>query len=285
EGADALELDIRLTADGVPVLLHDPNTSRVADRGLWVHQSTLAQLSELDLGSWHPVHSTPETLMTLRSFLVMAEAYPEVRLFLETKHPVLGRDRAAQALLDAHHHFGMSRQAPGARRRAGRAGAARRATVLRDGAAGTGRDLTRRHDELLGPRRAPVPQDRARDPRGAAARAPERAQVVARRRVRGAAHGAEYRGAARAAVARRVLAVPGDGHLLLDGRRPGGSGPLPRPRRRLGGHQRARPGVAGARRRCTVSWGPWEDGIAIMSPSPAANARPRSPRVRPSGRN
>ncbi|HJC29122.1 MAG TPA: glycerophosphodiester phosphodiesterase [Candidatus Dietzia intestinipullorum] len=118
EGADALELDIRLTADGVPVLLHDPNTSRVADRGLWVHQSTLAQLSELDLGSWHPVHRTPEPLMTLRSFLVMAEAYPEVRLFLETKHPVPGGGRVEQALLDELRYFGMERPAPGATSRA-----------------------------------------------------------------------------------------------------------------------------------------------------------------------
>ena len=88
QGAEALEVDVRLTADGVPVLLHDRRTTRVGDKEMWVHSSTLDQLSDLDVGSWHPVHRSPEPVLTLRSFLVMAEAYPDVKLFLETKHPV-----------------------------------------------------------------------------------------------------------------------------------------------------------------------------------------------------
>ena len=47
QGAEALEVDVRLTSDGVPVLLHDPRTTRVADRDLWVHASTLEQISAL----------------------------------------------------------------------------------------------------------------------------------------------------------------------------------------------------------------------------------------------
>lgn len=106
-----MEVDVRLTSDGVPVLLHDPLTSRVGDRSLWVHNTSLAELSTLDVGSWHPVHRTPEPLMTLRSLLVMAEAYPHVKLFLETKHPVPSGGQVEAVLRDELHYFGMDRPA------------------------------------------------------------------------------------------------------------------------------------------------------------------------------
>lgn len=118
QGAEALELDVRLTADGVPVLLHDPRTGRVADRDLRVHSSTLDELSALDVGSWHPSHHTSEPPLTLRSLLVMAEAYPEVKLFLETKHPVPSGGRVEAVLRDELRYFGLDRPAEFARSRA-----------------------------------------------------------------------------------------------------------------------------------------------------------------------
>ena len=118
QGAEALEVDIRLTADGVPVLLHDPRTTRVGDRDLWVHSATLDQVAALDVGSWHPVHRRPEPVMTLRSFIVMAEAYPRVRLFLETKHPVPTGGRVETALRDELQYFGLDRAASFAESRA-----------------------------------------------------------------------------------------------------------------------------------------------------------------------
>lgn len=59
-GADMWELDVALTADGIPVLLHDDTparTSNVADvfpeRQDWpVQKFTLAELRQLDFGSW-----------------------------------------------------------------------------------------------------------------------------------------------------------------------------------------------------------------------------------------
>jgi glycerophosphoryl diester phosphodiesterase len=118
QGAEALEVDIRLTADGVPVLLHDPRTARVGDRDVWVHASSLDELSGLDVGTWHPVHRRPEPVLTLRSFLVLAEAYPHVKLFLETKHPVPSGGRVEQALRDELRYFGLDRPATPAGSRA-----------------------------------------------------------------------------------------------------------------------------------------------------------------------
>jgi len=109
EGAEALEADIRLTSDGVPVLLHDPRTSRVSHSDAWVHASTLEEISALDVGSWHPVHRRPEPVLTLRGLLELAEAYPGVRLFLETKHPVPTGGRVETALRDELRYFGLDR--------------------------------------------------------------------------------------------------------------------------------------------------------------------------------
>ncbi|KAA0918126.1 glycerophosphodiester phosphodiesterase family protein [Dietzia sp. ANT_WB102] len=109
QGAEGLEVDVRLTSDGVPVLLHDASTARVADKNLLVHASTLEQVSALDVGSWHPVHRAPEHVLTLRAFLAMAEAYPQVRLFLETKHPVPSGGRVETALRDELRYFGLDR--------------------------------------------------------------------------------------------------------------------------------------------------------------------------------
>src|SRR3954467_5145431 len=52
EGADALECDVRLTADGHLVCVHDRNLRRTAStRGL-VSTKQLAELRQLDFASW-----------------------------------------------------------------------------------------------------------------------------------------------------------------------------------------------------------------------------------------
>ncbi|MFP4365751.1 MAG: glycerophosphodiester phosphodiesterase [Bacteroidales bacterium] len=52
QGADAIEGDFHLTADGEIVCIHDNHTGRVADTSLVVSKSTLEELQELDVGSW-----------------------------------------------------------------------------------------------------------------------------------------------------------------------------------------------------------------------------------------
>ena len=48
DGADVVELDIRLTADGVPVVLHDPDVSTTTDGTGYVHELELAAVKRLD---------------------------------------------------------------------------------------------------------------------------------------------------------------------------------------------------------------------------------------------
>jgi len=50
QGADAFELDVRLTADGVPVVLHDPTLQRTTNRAGLLAALRLADLRNIDAG-------------------------------------------------------------------------------------------------------------------------------------------------------------------------------------------------------------------------------------------
>ncbi|MQY15968.1 Glycerophosphodiester phosphodiesterase, cytoplasmic [Streptomyces sp. RB5] len=77
KGADAVEFDVRLTRDGVPVLLHDATLER-----LWGHDVPLAQLTYEELR-----RLTHGGVPTLRAALdVMAEAPDGVRSFVDLTH-------------------------------------------------------------------------------------------------------------------------------------------------------------------------------------------------------
>lgn len=52
-GYRAYECDLKLSADGVPFLLHDDDLARTCDVEGLAGESTWAELSRLDAGSWH----------------------------------------------------------------------------------------------------------------------------------------------------------------------------------------------------------------------------------------
>ena len=51
-GAHMIEFDVRLTADGVPVIIHDPSVDRTTDGEGEVGGLTCAEIKELDAGKW-----------------------------------------------------------------------------------------------------------------------------------------------------------------------------------------------------------------------------------------
>ena len=93
EGVDGLECDVRLTADGELVCLHDRTLNRTGGGDGIVGAMTLAELRAVDWGSWkHPEASqrTPGdgTLVTLRELVELAlGAARPTGLAIETKHP------------------------------------------------------------------------------------------------------------------------------------------------------------------------------------------------------
>lgn len=107
QGADGLECDIRLTADHELVCIHDRTVERVSDGVGAVSEMTLAQLRELDFGSWHS--GRPAQVLTLRELLSLTlDWHRPVRLFIETKHPVRYGSLVETELLAMLHEFGVA---------------------------------------------------------------------------------------------------------------------------------------------------------------------------------
>ncbi len=64
-GADAVELDVKLTADGVPVVIHDPNVDRTTNGTGRVADLSFTALRELDAGSFMSEKFHGEPIPTL----------------------------------------------------------------------------------------------------------------------------------------------------------------------------------------------------------------------------
>ncbi len=88
QGADALELDVRVSAEGVPVVIHDSTVDRTTDGSGEVRAHTVAELQALDAGRG-------ESIPTLEAVL---ERYPETPLIVEIKE-VPAADPAARVLM------------------------------------------------------------------------------------------------------------------------------------------------------------------------------------------
>lgn len=68
-GADMLEFDVRLTKDGVPVVVHDANLDRTSNKSLYVADLNVKDLLELDAGSWFDLRFAGERIPRLSTLL------------------------------------------------------------------------------------------------------------------------------------------------------------------------------------------------------------------------
>lgn len=82
-GADGLELDIHLSRDGVPVVIHDETLERTTDGHGPVAEMTLPQLQQLDAGSWFATEFAGEPIPALQEVLQVFGG--QLRLNLELK--------------------------------------------------------------------------------------------------------------------------------------------------------------------------------------------------------
>jgi glycerophosphoryl diester phosphodiesterase len=116
-GADAIELDVRLTADGAPVVIHDDTLDRTTDRTGLVRAHTLAELRTVDAGArftpdrgrTYPYRGGDARIPTLGEVLW---AFPRMPVLLEVKEPeaqeavrkVLLQEDAAERCVVASEH-------------------------------------------------------------------------------------------------------------------------------------------------------------------------------------
>ena len=103
QGADALELDVRLTRDGAAVVIHDATLERTTDRSGPVLAHTLAELRMADAGArftpdrgrTFPFRGTGVRIPTLAEVLW---ALPKVPVLVEVKEPEV-QDAVRRVLL------------------------------------------------------------------------------------------------------------------------------------------------------------------------------------------
>jgi glycerophosphoryl diester phosphodiesterase len=130
EGADALECDVRLTADGHLVCVHDRRIDRTSDGRGVVSTLELSALEELDFASWRDggpwqagsvtenVDVDPERrgVLTLRRLLELVDASPRpVQLAIETKHPTRYAGLVERRLVETLDEFGWAHPRLGTR--------------------------------------------------------------------------------------------------------------------------------------------------------------------------
>ena len=83
-GADGVELDVYLTADGVPVVIHDEEVSSTTDGSGYITQMPLAQVKELDAGSTFSPTFAGEPIPMLEE--VLAEVGHKLLIDIELKY-------------------------------------------------------------------------------------------------------------------------------------------------------------------------------------------------------
>jgi glycerophosphoryl diester phosphodiesterase len=101
-GADVLELDVRLSADGVPVVIHDPTLLRTTGRALTVADEPFSRIREADAGARFTRDAGRTFPWRGRGILVpsleeVANELPLMPLLIELK--VRGADEAVRRVL------------------------------------------------------------------------------------------------------------------------------------------------------------------------------------------
>ncbi|MFF2007811.1 glycerophosphodiester phosphodiesterase [Streptomyces sp. NPDC058195] len=127
DGADALECDVRLTADGHLVCVHDRRVNRTSNGRGAVSTLELADLAALDFGSWKdreesgapeaespdwdPVPGELTSVLTLERLLELVvetrAAGRPLQLAVETKHPTRWAGQVEERLLHLLKRFGL----------------------------------------------------------------------------------------------------------------------------------------------------------------------------------
>lgn len=84
-GADMIELDVLLSSDGVPVVIHDLRLRRTAGSPKNVNQLSAAELQKLDAGSWFSPEFKNERIPELREVLEWAAGKIALNIEIKTE--------------------------------------------------------------------------------------------------------------------------------------------------------------------------------------------------------
>jgi glycerophosphoryl diester phosphodiesterase len=121
QGADGVECDVRLTADMQLVCVHDRTVDRTSNGRGVVSTLELAELNELDFGSWKAPVDDPEApdragsggaqhrVLTLERLLELIVDHPQrIEMAIETKHPTRYAGLVEEHLVALLDRFGLA---------------------------------------------------------------------------------------------------------------------------------------------------------------------------------
>ena len=105
DGSDWVEIDVQETADGEVIVIHDSDFMKLAGVDLKVWDGTLAQIRDIDVGSWFDPRFSDERVPTLVE--VLEEAKGKARVVIELKY--YGHDQQLeQRVVDIVEQTGMT---------------------------------------------------------------------------------------------------------------------------------------------------------------------------------
>jgi len=96
--AEAIELDVQLTKDGVPVVIHDFVLNKTTDLTGFVHQTTWMEIRKADAGGWFSREFSGTLIPSLEEVLALVP--PGVCLNVEIKSLSSLKEPAARAVAD-----------------------------------------------------------------------------------------------------------------------------------------------------------------------------------------
>ncbi len=105
-GADAVELDTMLTADGIPIVIHDHSLGRTTNASGSVSSTTVAEIKLLDAGSVFDDRFTGEKIPTLEE--VFSAVGKKILINVELKNYASPFDRLPEAVVDLVREKGLT---------------------------------------------------------------------------------------------------------------------------------------------------------------------------------
>ena len=83
-GADSIEFDLQISADGVPVIFHDETLDRITGTSGKIREKTIDELKQLNAGAWFAEEFAGESIPTLKD-AVLAFRLVEKYLYFDVK--------------------------------------------------------------------------------------------------------------------------------------------------------------------------------------------------------
>ncbi|MBA4601198.1 glycerophosphodiester phosphodiesterase [Thermoactinomyces mirandus] len=104
--ADGIELDVHLSRDGELIVMHDEKVDRTTNGSGWIKDLTLAELKQLDNGSWFGKDYENETVPTLAEVLELV-GDSDLAVNIELKNTIIPYPGLEQKVIREVERFQM----------------------------------------------------------------------------------------------------------------------------------------------------------------------------------